>query len=291
VPTFDTPEAVPVELDLVVADVTITATDRTDTVVDVRPTDPASDADLRAAEQTQVELTAGRILVRQPRQKRLIFGRPGSIDLTVELPTGAPLQAKAAVGTFHATGELGDSRFRNSTGDIRLDRVGALDLRTSAGGIAVDHVTGRAEISTSSGELRVRRADGPAELKNSNGGTWIGAVGGDLKATASNGDITIGRAGGSVGARTANGKIQIAELVRGTANLKSGFGGIDVAVRPGTAVRLDLYTNFGKVRNGLDSTDGPAGAGDTAELEVRTSFGDITIRRAEHDATGQEEEL
>jgi DUF4097 and DUF4098 domain-containing protein YvlB len=281
VPTFDTPEAVPVELDLVVANTTIDASYRVDTVIEVRPSDPGQRPDVEAAENTRIELVDGRLLVRQPRQKRLVFGKPGSVEVTVELPTGTPVRAKNAVGEFRATGELGDSTFRSATGDIHLDRVGALELHTSAGATTVEHATGRAEITTGSGELRVRRLDGPAVLKNSNGATWIGFAGDDLRVKAANGNITVDRTAGGVTAQSSNGNIRVGELVRGAAALKTSFGGIEVAVRRGTAVRLDLYTNFGKVRNELDATDGPAAAEETAELEARTSYGDITISRAQ----------
>ena len=42
-PTFDTPEPITVTLELGVGDVRITASDRADTVVEVRPSDPAKE--------------------------------------------------------------------------------------------------------------------------------------------------------------------------------------------------------------------------------------------------------
>jgi DUF4097 and DUF4098 domain-containing protein YvlB len=282
-PTFDTPEPVPVELDLVVADVTITATDRTDTVIEVRPSEPGRELDEKVAAETRVELVAGRLLVRTPKQRwwnGMFTFKYGSIDVSVEVPTGTPVRGESAVGGYHATGLLGECRFRSATGDVRLDRTGALDLNTSAGAVAVGHVAGRAEIGTGSGKLRVDRVDGPAVVKNSNGDCRIGEAGDDLRVNTANGEITVDRAAAGVTARTANGDIRVGELARGTTSLKTAFGVIEVAVRRGTAVRLDLYTQFGKVNNDLDVTDGPAGEGETAEVTARTSYGDITIRRA-----------
>ncbi len=50
-PTFDTPRPILVDLELGVGDVRITAGDRTDTTVEIRPTDPAKPSDVEAAEQ------------------------------------------------------------------------------------------------------------------------------------------------------------------------------------------------------------------------------------------------
>ena len=46
-----------------VGDIQVVASDRTDTVVDVRPSDPAKKSDVTAAEQTRVEYADGRLLV------------------------------------------------------------------------------------------------------------------------------------------------------------------------------------------------------------------------------------
>ena len=66
-PTFDTPEPIAVTLDVGVGDIQVVASDRTDTVVDVRPSDPAKESDATAAEQTRVEYASGRLLVRRRR--------------------------------------------------------------------------------------------------------------------------------------------------------------------------------------------------------------------------------
>jgi hypothetical protein len=53
-PTFDTPQPISVTVELGVGDLRIVASDRTDTMVEVRPSDPAKKADVTAAEQTRV---------------------------------------------------------------------------------------------------------------------------------------------------------------------------------------------------------------------------------------------
>src|SRR5262249_9724149 len=110
-PLFDTPEPISVTVELGVRDVRIPASDRADTVVDVRPTDEHNEPDVRAAEQTRVEYAAGRLLVKGPKQRGLgLFGKPGSIDVTIEVPAGSQLDGDAGAAAFHCVGRPGPRR-------------------------------------------------------------------------------------------------------------------------------------------------------------------------------------
>jgi DUF4097 and DUF4098 domain-containing protein YvlB len=129
--------------------------------------------------------------------------------------------------------------------------------------------------------MRIREIDGPAVIKNLNGVTWVGEVKGDVRCNAANGDITIDRALGAVDAKTANGAVRIGEVVRGSVELGTAYGELEVGVREGTAARLDVRSQFGNVRNLLTASDGPQPSDQRVEVRARTSFGDIVIRRSE----------
>ncbi|MER7417784.1 DUF4097 family beta strand repeat-containing protein [Micromonospora peucetia] len=279
-PTFDTPAPISATVDLVVGDVQITATDRTDTVVEIRPSNAADDADVRAAEQTRVEYADGRLLVRSPRQRGFgLFGKPGSVDVTIGLPTGSQLHGDVSVAAFHGTGRLGSCRVRIATGDIQLDRASDVDLDTSAGTVQVEHVAGPARISTGTGRIRVQQVDGDAVVRNSNGDSWLGTVTGETRVKTANGGITVDRAHGPVTATTANGDIRIGEVSAGAVSVRTATGGLDIGIRSGTAALLDLHTQFGRVENNLEAYE-PAGEPEGAvRVSARTSFGDIVIRR------------
>src|SRR3978361_22572 len=121
-PTFDTPAPITATIELVVGDLRITASDRPDTVVPVRPSDPGTDQDVRAAEQTRVEYADDRLLVKTPKQRGLgLFGKPGSIDVEIRLPSGSHLHADAGIAAFHGAGTLGECRIRTGVGDIHLE--------------------------------------------------------------------------------------------------------------------------------------------------------------------------
>ncbi|MBG6134605.1 DUF4097 family beta strand repeat-containing protein [Longispora fulva] len=280
-PTFDTPEPISVTIDLGYGDVRLTASDRADTTVEVRPSNPAKDADVRSAEQTQVEFTAGRLLVKGPKQRLGLFGKIGSVDVDIALPSGSHLHADAGLAAFRAEGRLGECRIKAGAGDLHLEDTATVDLNTSAGAITLRRVAGNAEVSTGTGRVRLQHVDGTATVKNSNGDTWVGTVTGDLRVKAANGDITVDSAHADVTATTANGVIRIGETVRGTVSLKTAFGELEVGVRAGTAALLDVHTQFGHVRNSLQAVDAPAPEqGETIEIHARTSFGDIIIHHS-----------
>ncbi|MEU1473225.1 DUF4097 family beta strand repeat-containing protein [Streptomyces sp. NPDC005761] len=278
-PSFDTPEPISVTAHVEAGSIQFSAGERSDTVVEARPRDPKKDQDVRAAEQTQVTYAGGVLTVRTPKQRYLI-GRTGTVDVTVELPTGSHIDMTGAWAQVLGEGRLGEVRVKTSSGDVRLDTTGPLHLTASHGSITVDHVEGKAEITTSSGSMRVGLVDGPAVLKNSHGTTTVGAATGELRVSGSNGDIDITRAEDSVTATTAHGTLRVAEVVRGTVQLETSYGAIEVGIREGTAAWLDANSGSGQVRNTLTSSEAPAKTEDTVSVRARTRFGNIDIRRA-----------
>ena len=280
-PTFDTPEPISVTIDLVVGDARITASDRSDTVVEVRPSDGSADLDVRAAEQTRVEYTDGRLLVKAPKQRGFgLFGKVGSVDVAIALPAGSHVRGDASVAAFRCEGRLGECRIKTATGNVHLDHTGPLDLSTAGGAIVVDRVAGHAEVRAGSGRVRLQEIDGTAVIKNSNGDSWIGTVTGDLRVNAANGDISVDRPQAGVTAATANGDVRIGEAVRGSVSIKTARGELEVGIKSGTAALLDVHTQFGRVHNRLKSCDTPPQHDETVEVRARTSYGDIVIHRS-----------
>jgi DUF4097 and DUF4098 domain-containing protein YvlB len=280
-PTFDTPQPISVHLSLgfVVANVRVTAEDRADTTVDIRPVDTSSKSDVKIADQTSVEHAEGRLLVRAPKLGSL-FGRPGSVEVTIALPSGSALRGETGMGELVCEGRLGECRLKTGFGEVRLDQAGPVILTSGSGDITVDHAEGGAEINASNGAVNVRRIDGPATVKNSNGASWVGEVTGDLRVNGANGAVTVDRAHASVVAKTANGKVRIGEVARGAVTLETAAGSLEVGIRAGTAAWLDLKTVAGRVRNELAAAAGPEDTDETVEVRARTHVGDILVRRA-----------
>ena len=289
-PTFDTPEPISVTVEFGVGDLRIVASDRTDTMVEVRPSDPAKKADVTAAEQTRVEFAGGRLLIKAPKNWRRYSFRGGgeSVDVQVELPAGSQLRGETGVAALRCRGRLGECRYKTGIGDIQLDRAGAVQLRTGVGDITVERAGGDAELTTGSGSLRIDGIDGTAVVKNSNGDTWIGRATGDLRVNAANGRISVDQAGGAVTAKSANGDVRLGEVAHGAVLAQTAFGKVEIGIRDGVAAWLDLNTRYGTVRNDLDTADRPGAGEEAVEVRARTAFGDITIHRSSANNPGKD---
>ena len=261
--TFDSPDAISIELDVEYGAVRIIASDRNTTVVDVRPATEGRRSEIDAAERTRVQFAGGRLEVRAPKPRGLSrFIRPAGIDVVMQVPCGSHVRGHTAYLDFNAEGRLGDCFIKTSYGTLRVEEAVALTLQTSAGNIVAGRSTGPTEISSSSGDIRLGEASASANLKTSSG------------------DIRVERAGESINARTAYGAINVAHAVRGQLDLTTSYGDIEVGVVDGTATLLELRSDHGRVRNELDRIDDAAKAGEFLKVRARVGYGEIWIRRS-----------
>ncbi|RSS66139.1 DUF4097 family beta strand repeat-containing protein [Streptomyces sp. WAC06614] len=277
-PSYETPEPITAILEFDVGDVRVRASERPDTVVTVVPSNSGEEADVRAAQQTKVSYAHGTLTLKGPKQRSL-FGKHGSIDVTVELPAGSHLRSTSPMADHVCEGTLGECRIKTSFGSIRVDETDVAHLRTEHGDIHLGRARGETEIA-GSGRVHVTEIVGGATVKNNNGETTIGSITGDLKANNSNGHITVGVAHGSVEARTANGSVRLHDVARGVIQIQTAAGDLEVGIRETSAAWLDVHSKAGGVRNTLSASDGPGGAKETVEIHARTSVGTVIVRRA-----------
>jgi DUF4097 and DUF4098 domain-containing protein YvlB len=288
VSNFNTPSPIAVALDLYVADVRFAVSDRTDTIVEVRPSDPNKAADVKAAENTRVEYDAAArtlsIVSRKPRNRFVNFSskRPESIDVVIQLPADSDVRGEAGLGDFEADGVLGAVELKTDLGAIRFAETGPLNVRNGAGAIAVEGISGTAKVHASSGDIRIGAVDGTAEVSSSNGKVRVGVVTGPATIKVSNGSVSVDRALSDITAESANGEVRIGEVARGTVSATSKNGGVEVGIREGSAAWLELNTGLGRVYNELATSDAPEAGEpvDRVEVHASTKLGDVTISRA-----------
>jgi DUF4097 and DUF4098 domain-containing protein YvlB len=213
---FDTPAPIATVLHIPAGRVRFIAADRTDTAVEVLPVNAAKGRDVKAAEQTTVEYADGVLRIEAPAKNQYV-GPSGSIEVTVQLPAGSRIEAKAASAELRAVGRLGDVVFDGAYHQIKIDEAASVRLIATDGDVEVGRLGGPAEISTTRGDIRIAEAvRGTVVLRTQSGdisigaaagvsasldaGTAYGRVGNDLKndgtaeldihATTSHGDIT-----------------------------------------------------------------------------------------------------
>ncbi|WP_371780185.1 DUF4097 family beta strand repeat-containing protein [Streptosporangium subroseum] len=214
---FATATPITTVVDIPAGRLQLIAADRTDTTVDIRPTNPAKSRDIQAAEQTTVTYTDGILRIHTPQPKNQLFGPSGSLQITVQLPTGSHLEATTAACELRSVGRLGEVAFDGAYHQIKIDEAAGVRLTAVDGDVEVGRLGGPAEISTARGDIRITQAvRGTVVLGTRSGDISIGAAAGvsaaldagtssgrisnalknngdvelDIRATTSHGDIT-----------------------------------------------------------------------------------------------------
>ncbi|MFD5483798.1 DUF4097 family beta strand repeat-containing protein [Streptomyces hawaiiensis] len=174
---FDSPAPVSAVLDIPAGRIRFIAADRADTTVEVLPADASKSRDVKAAEQIEVAYGDGVLRVEAPAAKNRILGHSGSVEVTVQLPAGSRVEAKAAAAELRGVGRLGDVTFDAAQGSVKLDETAGAHLTLLAGDISVGRLGGSAEISTQKGDLRIAEAvRGALELRTEQGDIAVGAA-------------------------------------------------------------------------------------------------------------------
>ncbi|MFE3504024.1 DUF4097 family beta strand repeat-containing protein [Kitasatospora sp. NPDC059146] len=174
---FATPAPVSAVLDIPAGRIRLIAADRADTVVEVRPADAGKSRDVKAAERVEVAYVDGVLRVEAPEAGNRLLGSSGSVEVTVQLPTGSRVDATAALAEFRGVGRLGDVTIEAAQGTVKLDETAGARLDLQAGDIAVGRLGGPAEIRTQKGDLRITEAvQGTVALRTEYGQIEVGAA-------------------------------------------------------------------------------------------------------------------
>ena len=201
---FATTAPIAAVLDIPAGRVQLIAADRADTTVEVRPAKASKSRDVKAAEQTKVEYVDGVLRIEVP-TKNQYLGPTGSIEVTIQLPAGSRVEAKAACVELRAVGRLGDIAFEGAYQQIKIDEAASLHLTAVDGDVEVGRLGGPAEISTARGDIRIAEAKrGKVVLRTQSGSISVGAATG---------------ASASLDARTYHGRVSNSLKNDGTAEL------------------------------------------------------------------------
>ncbi|MFG2944434.1 DUF4097 family beta strand repeat-containing protein [Streptomyces adustus] len=176
---LDTPAPVTAVLDIAAGRIRFVAADRTDTTVEVLPADASKGRDVKTAERTEVTYADGVLRIETPASDNRILGSSGSIEVTVHLPAGSHVEAKAASAEFRTVGRLGDIVFAGGSHSVEIDEAASARLTVLDGDVSVVRLSGSAEISTQRGGIRIAEAvRGTVTLRTQQGDISVDAAGG-----------------------------------------------------------------------------------------------------------------
>ncbi|MEQ4207358.1 DUF4097 family beta strand repeat-containing protein [Actinopolymorpha sp. B9G3] len=274
-PTFATPGPVAATVEVAGAQVRVTSSDRTDTVVLVEPLNAASRS-VKVADKTKVDFAGGQLSVKTTTPGE----RGGSVAITIDLPAGSSLAAYLAHSSVQIDGPIGQCEVHMASGQVQLDRIDALRASIASGEVEIGHIAGSASIDGGAFAMRIGEVDGTVALSNSGGQAWIGHASADLDLSSGSCDFDIDRADGNVTGETASGTIRIGRMANGQARLRNGSGNIEVGISEGIAASIDVNSERGAVHNYISSPGEPGAAEAKVSVFARTRHGDITLQRA-----------
>ncbi len=279
--TFPSPEPIELRVRLGAGDVAVEAAPRTETDVEVQPSDPGSRVDVEHAEATRVDHREGIVTVTAPDEGRSWrVGRSPAIVVRVGLPEGSTIRVDSSSADVVGRGRLGPAEVKTASGDVEIEQAADVKVETASGDIIVRRADGEARIGTASGDVMLQHVTGDAEVTSASGDILVGRADGELRLKTASGDATVDTAEGSVTAKTASGDARVRQAHRGALSFDTASGDVRIGIAEGTAAWLDVQSLSGQVSSALAEADAPDEDGDTVRVRARTLSGDIAITRA-----------
>jgi hypothetical protein len=230
------------------------------------------DATREAVEKATVELNGSEVLVEVGVAGKgfgvgpawISFGRTPQVGVRIRCPEGSDLDCATASADVAAQG-----------------RLGAVEVKTASGDVAVEHVAGL-RLQSASGDVRATLVDGEARVQTVSGDVRLGSVTGPAEATLVSGDLAIDEAQSDLSGKTVSGDQRIGAIREGQIKLQSVSGDVRLGVRPGTRLRIDASSTSGDISSEFDVKDQPSEgpSGSEARLQIKTVSGDVEITRA-----------
>jgi DUF4097 and DUF4098 domain-containing protein YvlB len=229
-----------------------------------------------------------------------------SIDIMATLPASLPLDIDTGSGDVEIDERTGRVWIDTGSGDVRIDGAsGGLEAEAGSGDLRIGTAAAGVTLATGSGDVWADRIEGDVDLSTGSGDIDIGEVVGDLWAGTGSGDVAIDKSDGTAYVKTGSGDVMFrghkgsaevstssgeiefyAQADEGTVSLRSSSGDVDVVVRDGESIELDIGTSSGTIDTKVPLVveeasrkrlRGRMGEG-RWKLNIVTSTGDISVR-------------
>ncbi|WP_326741044.1 DUF4097 family beta strand repeat-containing protein [Streptomyces sp. NBC_01022] len=173
---FETPAPVRAILDIPAGRVRVVAAEQADTTVDILPADASRKRDVKTAEKTTTVYDDGVLRIETPANSSH-FSLDGALDVTIHLPAGSRIEAKAGSAEFHTAGPLGHVAFHGAHSTTKIDHAAGLELTANAGNVTVGYLGGDGEVSVTQGDITIAEAvHGTLTLRTVSGNVTVAAA-------------------------------------------------------------------------------------------------------------------
>jgi DUF4097 and DUF4098 domain-containing protein YvlB len=180
-------------------------------------------------------------------------------------------------------------RIQSQSADVTVTgRADRLETRTASGDVKVDEVAGRSVVQTASGDVAIGTT-AECDVRTASGDIEVQTSGADAVLHSTSGDVRLDNPAGNVNARSVSGDIRVLDAKSGQAEVVTVSGDVEIGIHAGTLAAVDLSTVSGATDSDfevsdrapvLDDTQENGDEGPTLDLRVKTTSGDIRLRRS-----------
>ena len=266
---FETHDPVDLFVEIGKGSVDVTATETTESRVDVAGRD---------ADQVTVEQSGRRISVVAPRQQSGFFSGDCKLDVTVTVPLNSDLAVRTGSADITVSGTVGSSQLKTGSGDVRTDDLsGPALVETGSGDVDIRVANAELRVKSGSGRVRVGHAESAVAASTGSGDVEIGTSNGPAAVKTGSGDLRVVDANTDVSLVTGSGDLMVGTAHRGRFTMKGASGDVHIGIPAGLPVWTDISTLSGSIRSDLESAGEPAEGADHVELRAKTVSGDIVL--------------
>jgi hypothetical protein len=256
---YDTPDGLEVTVHLSAGDIEVDVRDTATTTVEIDGYDQEAPPTVRC----EPVSGGGHRLTIEHKVKKKWFVMGKGLVVRLVVPPETTIDGSSGAADLDANGTLAGLTFKTGSGDLRFDAV-----------------SGDVQLTCASGDIEGRSVGGHLGFKGASGDINVGAIGAGATVRSASGDIRIGRLDGPTIITVGSGDVTLRQVGPGSVNVRAISGDVQVGVRGGLGVWLDVSSTSGDVHSGLDG-DSPGGGGaPDLELSLNTVAGDITIERS-----------
>ena len=268
--THHTPGTASLRINIAAGSVEITATETSDTVVNVEPLNRAARDLIDSVKERERTLseTEHEVIVETPDRGRRSrwFGDSPPFRIEITAPSRSSVEVNSASADITCTGTCGEVNVRSASGDASFPDVeGDATTKTASGDLSFGRIAGRARLQSVSGDVAIRNPIG------------------STTATTVSGDVKVDNASDSLALKTVSGDIHVGSCGPDV-NLHTVSGDVEIGVGSGARVWMDLQSMSGETSSDLDISGSRAGGNADVEIRARSVSGDIRVLRARETA-------
>jgi Putative adhesin len=186
------------------------------------------------------------------------------IDYDVTVPASAQVQVVVNSGSISASG------------------ISGIAIDTGSGSLDVENVQGPVNIHTDSGDITARNIKGQMTMEAGSGSIRVTGANGQLKATTHSGDVIVrsGTLSGQSALKTDSGSVRFEGALdaKGSYQLSTNSGDIDLTLPANTAFQLAATTGSGNVNNAFGSNS--VGVTPRAQITATIGSGSVVVSKA-----------